>query len=65
MTGSIQKDDFLTLAVDLIGADALGNAASLLAGDRAGTDAVQEGCFTVVYMTHYGDDRRAQNQRLG
>ena len=49
---------------DLVGTDALGNAASLTCDDVGLADGIQQSCLTVVDVAHDGNDRRARLEIL-
>ena len=46
----------------IVGSDVLGDASGLSGYDVGLADVVQQGCFTVVHMTHDGDDGRTLYQ---
>ena len=52
VTGGIQEGDILPIHIDAGGADVLGDAAGLTAGDVGFADSVQNRGLTVVNMTH-------------
>ena len=54
----IHEGDLLAFVTDLVSPDVLGNAAGFVAGDIGLTDGVEKARFTVVDVTHDGDDRR-------
>ena len=64
MTWGIQEDNLLALTLYLICTDVLGNTASLMGGYRGLSNNIQQRCFTVVNMAHYGNNRWTQNQGL-
>ena len=49
---------------DLVGTDALGNAAGLTCDDVGLADGIQQSCLTVVDVAHDGNDRRARLEIL-
>ena len=60
----VDERDRLTVAVDLIGADVLGDPARLAGDDVGGADLVEHGRLAVVDVAHHGDHRRAFLQQL-
>src|SRR5262249_52598123 len=56
VTRGIQKGDFLAINLDLICADMLCDATSLACGYFCLTDSVEQGCFSVINVTHDRDD---------
>src|SRR4051794_11398242 len=55
----VEEGDRVVLAVDLVGADVLGDAARLAGGDFGLAHGVQQRRLAVVDVAHHGDDRRA------
>ena len=63
MAGGVQKSDFGAGGeFHLIGADMLGDAASLMRRDASMAERIQQAGFAVIDMAHDGDDRRARLQ---
>ena len=62
VAGGVEERDLAALGVDLVGADVLGDAASLPFRHVGGADGVEQLGLAVVDVTHDGDDRRP---RLG
>ena len=60
VAGRVDERDRLTVAVDLVGADVLGDATRLAGDDVGGTDLVEHGGLAVVDVAHDRDDRRAR-----
>ena len=60
----VDEGDQLAVALDLVGADVLGDAAGLTGHDVSGADAVEEERLAVVHVAHDRDDRRARPQVL-
>ena len=58
--GVSRKTIFLPRALDLVGADVLGDAAELALGDLGGADGVEQRGLAVVDVAHDGDHRRAR-----
>ena len=64
MARRVEEHDFLALAVDLISADVLGNAAGLTARHRALANHIEQRRLAVVDVSHDRDHRRTKHQRL-
>ncbi len=64
VAGRVDERELVTVAVDLVGADVLGDAARLAGDDVGGTDLVEHGGLAVVDVAHDRDDRRARLQQL-
>ena len=62
MSRGIQEDDLLSVDLDFGSTDVLCDAAGLGFGDVGLTDGIQQGCLTVVNVSHNGDDRRSRLQ---
>src|SRR5690606_1656228 len=60
----IDEGDLLTILLDLVGADMLGDSARLARLDIGMADGVEQRGLAVVDMAHDGDDRRAADQIL-
>ena len=68
VAGGVEEDDLATEGgrvglgdFDLVGADVLGDASGLAAGDVCGADGVEERGFAVVDVAHDGDDGRTDD----
>ncbi len=59
VAGGIQKGDGRIVDFDLIGADVLGDASGFVFGDPGFADRVQQRGFSVIDMSHDGDNGRA------
>ena len=64
MAWGIQKYDFLALAHNLICTNMLGNTASLSGGNSRATDAIQQGCLTMVNVSHYSNNWWTEHKAL-
>ena len=64
MTRSIQERDLLSIDGHHRCTDMLGNTTGLAVCHTCGTDRVQQGCFTMIDMTHNTDNRWTWNQIL-
>ena len=62
MARGVQEGDDAVLALDLVRADGLGDAAGLALGDVRGADGVQNGGLAVVDVAHNDNDGRAFDQ---
>ena len=60
VAGRVDEGDLLTVLLDLVGADVLGDAAGLAGHDIGVADGVEQRCLAVVDMAHDGDHRRAR-----
>ena len=61
----VDEGDLPAVALDLVGADGLGDAAGLAGGDVGVADRVEQRGLAVVDVTHHGHDRRTRlEQRL-
>ena len=60
MTRSIKECDLTALAANGVSTDVLGDTAGLALNNGRGTDLVEEGCFTMVNVTHNDHDRRTR-----
>src|SRR5690606_28386357 len=58
VTRRVDEGEESTVALDLVGADVLGDAAGLAGDDVRAADAVEDRGLAVVDVTHDGDDRR-------
>ena len=65
MTGSVYKDDFAAVFLDVVSTDVLCDAARFASGDIGLPDCIEQRCFAVIDVAHDGDDRRAPHQILG
>ncbi len=65
VAGRIHKGDRLTVVLDAVGADALGDAAGLALGHFEVQNPVQQRGFAVVHVPQEGDHRRARLQLQG
>src|SRR4029453_7164305 len=65
VTGRVEEDDPLAVVHDLAGADVLGDAAALSAGDIGRPDRVEEAGLAMVDVTHDGHDRRTRLEVAG
>ena len=61
----VQEGDDAVIALDLVGADGLGDTAGLTLGDIGLADGVQDGGFTVVNVAHDDDNRRTLDEVCG
>jgi len=59
VTRRIEKGHHAAVGFDVVGADVLGDAASLAAGDACAADVVEQRGLAVIDVTHDGDHRRA------
>ena len=62
VTWSIQEGNFLSADFYLISTDMLCDTAGFGRGNMGRTNFVQQGCFTMVNMTHNGNNRRTMLQ---
>ncbi len=61
VTGGVEERDFLTgVHIDLIRANMLRNASGLAGNDIRFAHSVEQGCFTMVNVTHNRHNRRAR-----
>ncbi|MND31077.1 hypothetical protein D3C80_216170 [compost metagenome] len=60
MAGGVDEGDLLTVLLDLVGTDVLGDAAGLTGHDIRLTDGVEQRGLAVVDVTHDRNDRRAR-----
>ena len=62
VTGRVEEDDAPAVVGDLAGADVLGDAAALAAGDVGRADGVEKARLAVVDVAHDGHDRGARHE---
>ena len=58
----VDEGDLVAVALDLVGADMLGDAAGLAGDDIGLADGVEQRGLAVIDMAHDGDDRRARER---
>ena len=64
MARGIQEGNLLSVHIHHIGSNVLGNTACLPVGHMGVADRIQQGCLTVIDMTHHTDYRRSRHQAL-
>ena len=64
VAGRVDERERVAVAVDLVGADVLGDAAGLAGDDVGGADLVEHRRLAVVDVAHHGDHRRARRLQL-
>ena len=62
MARGIDEDDFAVVALNMVSTNMLGNTAGFTARHVGFADGVQERCFTVIDVTHDGNDGSASHQ---
>ena len=64
VAGRVDEGDLLAVLLDLIGADMLGDAASLAGDDIGVADGVEQRGLAVIDVAHDGDHRRPRLEIL-
>ena len=65
VAGRVDEGDLVTVLLDLIGADMLGDAAGFAGDDIGIADRVEQRGLAVIDVAHDGHDRRTRHQVLG
>jgi hypothetical protein len=65
VAGRIDEDDLAAVFLNVISADVLGNTAGFAASHIGFADGIEQRGFTVIDVTHDGDDRGAANEIRG
>ena len=59
MTRCVDEGDGVSLPIDRVGTDTLGDSTRFSGGDLGAADGIEQGGLAVVDMAHEGDDRTA------
>ena len=65
VAGRVNENHFAAMHGHLISADVLRDSSGFASGHIGFADGVEQTCFAVVHVAHYGDDRRARHKIFG
>ena len=65
VTWSVEKCNFMSVALDAVSANMLGDSTGFASGNASFADGIEKRCFAVINMAHERDDRGSRNDFIG